>query len=112
MSTEIAVSLKATKGSYTADGVAFVDSFHVHFAHGDSLKEDEPVWTKVGNATRGLARLSLDGGHDVTWSRDGKKVFWFLGRHLDRYCFTLVAKRVPRPISSFIRDFSPSQLFV
>jgi hypothetical protein len=70
------------------DRVAFVDSFHVHLAHGDSLKEDEPVWTKVGNATKGLARLSVDGGHDVTWSRDGKKVFWFLGIHSDQSCFT------------------------
>lgn len=82
MSTEIVVSLKHAKGSYSAEDVAFVDTFHVHLAHEDSLKEDEPVWSKVGNATRGLARLSLDGGHDVTWSGDGKKLFWFLGPFL------------------------------
>lgn len=82
MSSEIVVSLKPAEGSYTADGMAFVDFFHVYFARADVLKEDEPVWTKVGNATKGLARLSLDGGHDVTWSRDGKKVFWFLGKDL------------------------------
>ncbi|KAK0458560.1 uncharacterized protein EV420DRAFT_364695 [Desarmillaria tabescens] len=37
---------------------------------------------KPGNATDGLVRLSLDGGHDVTWSEDGKKIFWFLGPYL------------------------------
>ena len=112
MSSEIVVSLKTTKGSYTADGVAFVDSFHVHFAHGDYLKEGESVWTKVGNATKGLARLSLDGGHDVTWSRDGKKVFWFLGRHLDHYCFTLVNDPVSRPIPALPGDLQPGRVFV
>jgi hypothetical protein len=112
MSTEIAVSLKAAEESYKAEDVAFIDSFHVHLAHGDSLKEDERVWTKVGNATRGLARLSLDGGHDVTWSRDGKKVFWFLGRNPNHYCYTLLTERVPRSISALIGDLSPGQVFV
>jgi len=43
---------------------------------------DEPVWSKPANATKGLMRLSVDGGHDITWSRDGKKLFWFLGPYL------------------------------
>ena len=112
MSTEISVSLKGANGTYSADGVAFIDSFHVHFAHGDSLKGDEPVWTKVGNATRGLARLSLDGGHDVTWSGDGKKVFWFLGRCRDHHCFTLVTECMYRSIPALIRDLSLGQVLV
>jgi len=43
------------------------------------------VWSKPANATKGLVRLSLDGGHDVSWSRDGKKVFWFLGDNSHKY---------------------------
>lgn len=83
MSTEIAVSPRAGgKGNYRADAVAFVDFFHVYFAPGDAIRDEEEVWSKPLNATKGLVRLSLDGGHDVSWSADGKKVFWFLGANL------------------------------
>ncbi|KAF9010988.1 hypothetical protein BDZ89DRAFT_1167612 [Hymenopellis radicata] len=94
MSQEIAVSVgsqsswmaKARKllgfNQYSAERVAFVDFFHVYLVDGSKLKEDEAVWSKPGNASDGLARLSLDGGHSVTWSDDGKKVFWFLGPYL------------------------------
>ncbi|KAJ7890504.1 hypothetical protein B0H14DRAFT_3081659 [Mycena olivaceomarginata] len=64
------------------DGVAFVEGFHVYFVAGDKLDNDEAVWAKPANATAGLTRLSLDGGHAITWSPDGTKLFWFLGPYL------------------------------
>jgi hypothetical protein len=78
MSAELTVS-PTNKGD-VPEYVSFVDFFHVYVAPGAAVKEDEGVWSKPANATKGLARLSLDGGHDITWSRDGKKVFWLLGR--------------------------------
>lgn len=57
--------------------VAFVDFMHVYFA--PNVHKDEVVWSKPGQATKKLARLSLDGGHDVIFSGDGKKLFWLLG---------------------------------
>ncbi|KAJ6515142.1 hypothetical protein C8R47DRAFT_1173056 [Mycena vitilis] len=84
MSTEIVVSAPKVKSDkkYAAAGVAFVEGYHVYYVAGDKVKEDESVWAKPANATAGLARLSLDGGHGVTWSADGKKLFWFLGPYL------------------------------
>ncbi|RDB24015.1 hypothetical protein Hypma_008641 [Hypsizygus marmoreus] len=84
MSTELVVSPQLTKEGteWIADSIAFVDFFHVYLAPGETVGGDEELWSKPGNATKGLARLSLDGGHDVTWSRDGKKLFWFLGPFL------------------------------
>ncbi|KAH9935808.1 hypothetical protein B0H21DRAFT_780838 [Amylocystis lapponica] len=79
MSTELAVVPEGS-GTLTAGKAAFVDFYHVYVVPG--VKENEPVWSKPGNATSGLVRLSLDGGHDITWSRDGKKLFWFLGPFL------------------------------
>ncbi|EGN96264.1 hypothetical protein SERLA73DRAFT_94359 [Serpula lacrymans var. lacrymans S7.3] len=78
---EIIVSTRS-KGDKTAvSGVAFVNLFHVYYVPG-TVSPEEPVWSKPGNATAHLARLSLDGGHDVTISRDGKVVFWLLGPYL------------------------------
>ncbi|KAF9009485.1 hypothetical protein BDQ17DRAFT_1235809 [Cyathus striatus] len=57
--------------------VAFVDFFHVYLAHAGG-----ELWSKPANASKGLVRLSLDGGHDVTWARNGKKLFWLLGPYL------------------------------
>ena len=86
MSTEIVVSPRVVKhGTYIADNIAFVDFFHVYFAPANTLEDGEAVWSKPANATKGLVRLSLDGGHDVSWSRDGKKVFWFLGDNSHKY---------------------------
>ncbi|KAJ6581530.1 hypothetical protein B0H19DRAFT_1207473 [Mycena capillaripes] len=83
MSTEIAVSSPHTvKAKGQAAGIAFVEGYYVYFVPGDIIKGDEAVWAKPANATAGLTRLSLDGGHDVTWSPDGKRLFWFLGPHL------------------------------
>lgn len=82
MSTEMAVSPTVRHcGSVEASTVAFVDFYHVYVTAGKNIEEEETVWSKPGNATKGLARLSLDGGHDVVWSRDGKKIFWLLGTH-------------------------------
>ncbi|KAF9068339.1 hypothetical protein BDP27DRAFT_1422041 [Rhodocollybia butyracea] len=70
-------------GGFEVEHVAFVDFFHVYVAFGKDIK-DEEVWSKPGKATAGLARVSLDGGHDIAWSSDGKKLFWFLGmRQID-----------------------------
>ncbi|KAJ7917481.1 hypothetical protein B0H13DRAFT_2231389 [Mycena leptocephala] len=87
MSQEIVVSsphpVKAkSQKSYAPTGVAFVEGYHVYFVPGDKIKDGEAVWAKPANATAGLARLSLDGGHDVTWSSDGSRLFWFLGPYL------------------------------
>lgn len=86
-STELVAAPKASKDGYTAENVAFVDFFHVYFAPGDKLGEDKEVWSKPGNASKGLVRVSLDGGHDVTFSRDGKKIFWFLGAFIYYFPF-------------------------
>ncbi|KAJ7442290.1 hypothetical protein FB451DRAFT_1057716 [Mycena latifolia] len=87
MSRELAVSSphavkSKSQKSYTATSIAFVEGYNVFFVAGENLKDDEAVWAKPANATSGLVRLSLDGGHDVTWSTDGKKLFWFLGPYL------------------------------
>ena len=58
-------------------GVAFVDFMQIYFA--PHVAKDEVVWSKPGKATKKLARLSLDGGHDIVFSGDGKTLFWLLG---------------------------------
>jgi hypothetical protein len=74
--TQLAVS--SSKGKdFKSEHVAFVDQRHVYIAPASAI--DGPVWSKPGNATKGLMRLSLDGGHDLAWSGDGKSLFWFLG---------------------------------
>ncbi|RXW22236.1 hypothetical protein EST38_g3614 [Candolleomyces aberdarensis] len=85
MSSELAVSVKKGKDgvSYTAEQVGFVDFFQVYLAPGGAVEGgSKPVWSKPGNASKGLARVSVDGGHDLAWSGDGKKLFWFLGPYL------------------------------
>lgn len=78
MSTELMVS--PTEGGGAPEWISFVDFFHVFVVPGNAAGEGG-VWSKPGNATKGLARLSLDGGHDITWSGDGKRLFWFLGMY-------------------------------
>ncbi|KII89304.1 hypothetical protein PLICRDRAFT_109538 [Plicaturopsis crispa FD-325 SS-3] len=75
-SVELAVS------SPTSEYVAFVDFLNVYVAPGGNVLPGEAVWSRPGNATKGLARVSLDGGHDITWSQDGKTLLWFLGPYL------------------------------
>lgn len=89
MTTELAVAPHGYGKNLHAAHVAVVDFKHVYIAPGHG-KGSKPVWSKPGNATRGLARVSVDGGHGVTWSADGKKVFWFLGR------YSLLSVRAPR----------------
>jgi hypothetical protein len=76
-STEVAVS-----GTYKA----FIETYHVYLVDDSSRKkkskENEPLWARPGNATSGLARLSLDGGHDLAWTGSGEKLFWLLGPFL------------------------------
>ena len=82
-SRELAISPKpGKKGLYAADNIAFIDTFHVYLTSAHNVHDGEAVWSKPGNATKGLIRLSLDGGHDVNWSPDGKKLLWFLGVYL------------------------------
>lgn len=82
MSTELVLAPRVSKstGNVELENLAFVDFFHVYVVTGrDASKLDSPVWSKPGKAPQGLTRLSFDGGHDITWSGDGKRLFWFLG---------------------------------
>ena len=79
MSSELAVSPKRKDDTIVAQTITIVDVFDVYITSAKNVKDDEAVWAKPANATKGLTRLSLDGGHDITWTRDGKKIFWFLG---------------------------------
>ncbi|TFY58581.1 hypothetical protein EVJ58_g6333 [Rhodofomes roseus] len=89
MSTEL-VAFPEISGSVKAKSLAFIDFYHVYYV--PEVNAEEPVWSKPANATKGLMRLSVDGGHDVTWSRDGKKLFWFLDVADLKSCLS-VAKR-------------------
>ncbi|KAF8881952.1 hypothetical protein CPB84DRAFT_1851423 [Gymnopilus junonius] len=101
MSTELVTSPERTwfEDGYTAKHIAFVDSFNVYLASGEHVKKGEAVWSRPANATKGLVRLSLDGGHDITFSRNGRKLFWFLGPYLHslelqklHYCSSAIEK--------------------
>ncbi|KAF9265845.1 hypothetical protein L218DRAFT_121543 [Marasmius fiardii PR-910] len=74
----------ADDSGFTVDNVAFVDFLNPYVAPGSSVggEDDLGVWSKPGNSTEGLARVGVDGGHSLTWSGDGKKLFWFLGPFL------------------------------
>ena len=73
-STEVAIS-----GTYEA----FIERYHVYLV-GDSDKKEsvKELWARPGNATSGLGRLSVDGGHDIAWTGNGEKLFWLLGPYL------------------------------
>lgn len=76
MSDELVVPPSSSSLRGTTEA-AIVDFFHVYYA--PSVKADDAIWSKPANATKGLVRLSVDGGHSITWSGDGSKLFWFLG---------------------------------
>ncbi|PFH52496.1 hypothetical protein AMATHDRAFT_173604 [Amanita thiersii Skay4041] len=84
MTMQVAVSPKLSKKGHKhrPANVAFVDVFNVYLVPATRHSNFDDLWSKPGNATTGLARLSLDGGHDITWSGDGKHLFWLLGPHL------------------------------
>ncbi|KAG8881276.1 hypothetical protein FRB98_004435 [Tulasnella sp. 332] len=94
MSTEISVTPPRESDSLhgpntrlaaaaTVGHVAFVDFLQVYLADGVEASEGNALWSKPGpNATHGLARVSVDGGHDLSWSADGKRLFWLLGPYL------------------------------
>jgi hypothetical protein len=63
-----------------AQSIAFVEYGYVYFISGKYLKKGKALWSKPANATKGLARVGINGGHDVQWSRDGSKLFWLLGQ--------------------------------
>ncbi|KAF5330696.1 hypothetical protein D9619_006044 [Psilocybe cf. subviscida] len=65
------------------ENAAFVDFFEIYVAPGQSVgKGNLPLWSRPGNASKGLVRVSLDGGHDITWSPDGGRLFWLFGPSL------------------------------
>jgi len=70
---------KNGKAGYAVHDAAFLDFYHVYYVSGSNL-DGEPLRSKPGDSTPGIQRLSLDGGHDLTWSGDGKRLFWLLGK--------------------------------
>ena len=76
MSQEFAVTVQE---SGEVNNIAFLDFFNVFVINATSAG-DEPVWSKPGSAPDGLARVSTDGGHGITWTRSGNRLFWLLGK--------------------------------
>ena len=68
--------------------IAFRDFHHIWLAQSarSSLRN---IWSKPGHKDTpdGLIRLSQYGGHDVTFSGDGKIVFWLSGKRLLNFQF-------------------------
>lgn len=67
--------------SNATHGAAFVNFQQVYYAPEVTSLTD--LWSKPGKAPAGLARLSLDGGHDLVVSGDGNVIAWFLGKTCD-----------------------------
>lgn len=80
--TEVAVASVVTssfdKRRFSVQNVAFVDFKQVFLVNGE-YDPKESLRSKPGSSTRGLKKLSLDGGHDIVWSKDGQRLFWLLG---------------------------------
>ena len=104
MSSELAIFPKRKDNSIVAQTIAIVDVYDVYITSAKNVKDDEAVWAKPTNATKGLTRLSLDGGHDITWTRDGKNIFWFLGTFITEVIFPNHLIYVTRSIFAFIGD--------
>ncbi|KAF9239695.1 hypothetical protein BU15DRAFT_87992 [Melanogaster broomeanus] len=66
--------------SSSTQGAAIVNFLQVYYT--PNVNASTNLWSKPGNAPAGLARLSLDGGHDVVVSGDGNVFGWFLGPYL------------------------------
>ncbi|KIJ63294.1 hypothetical protein HYDPIDRAFT_113258 [Hydnomerulius pinastri MD-312] len=66
--------------SHSTRGAAISNFRQVYYA--PNVNPSMDLWSKPGKAPAGLARLSLDGGHDISMSGDGNVVGWFLGPYL------------------------------
>ncbi|KAL0576197.1 hypothetical protein V5O48_005764 [Marasmius crinis-equi] len=78
-------TFNANDSGFVVENAAFADFLIPYVAPGSNVENGDDaagVWSKPGNSTEGLARVGLDGGHSLTWSEDGKKLFWFLGPYL------------------------------
>lgn len=73
--------------SNVSQGAAFVNFQQVYYA--PEVTSSTDLWSKPGQAPGGLARLSLDGGHDLVVSGDGSVVGWFLGKTYDSILSTV-----------------------
>ncbi|KIK54543.1 hypothetical protein GYMLUDRAFT_206518 [Collybiopsis luxurians FD-317 M1] len=78
MSSEITVA-PSFRGGVGVSHVAFMERQHIYITSGSNLNPKEKLWAKPGNSTKGLMRLSVDGGHDLAWSKDGRRLSWLLG---------------------------------
>ena len=82
--TEVVAS-PSTGGARTHDWVAFQDYKQAYLAPAtaNGSRSDE-LWSKPGEAPEGIVRLSVDSGHDLTFSKDGSKIFWVSGPEVAR----------------------------
>ncbi|ETS86262.1 hypothetical protein PFICI_00090 [Pestalotiopsis fici W106-1] len=64
--------------------VAFRDFQHVWFSYDGNMRS-RAIWSKPGDVDTpsGLVRLTETGGHDVTISGDGRRIFWLNGPTLE-----------------------------
>ncbi|KAL4792222.1 hypothetical protein BDV19DRAFT_392396 [Aspergillus venezuelensis] len=71
-------SVEMTASPASNDAIAFRDFQHIWLTVSES---SAAIWSKPGGvqAPSDLIRLSDIGGHDVTFSGNGRKVFWLLG---------------------------------
>ncbi|KAI0648336.1 hypothetical protein C8Q79DRAFT_1008671 [Trametes meyenii] len=102
MSDELVVSPLSVGSSQGTIPAAIIDFFHVYYV--PAVKADDAIWSRPANATKGLTRLSVDGGHSLTWSGDGSKLFWFLGpwlHHVDISKLNVCANAVKQDTTTF-----------
>ncbi|OSD02024.1 hypothetical protein PYCCODRAFT_1435709 [Trametes coccinea BRFM310] len=100
-SDELVIPLPSSS-SKSRTPAAIVDFFHVYYV--PAAEPDDPIWSKPANATKGLTRLSVDGGHSITWSGDGSRLFWFLGpwlHYVDVSQLDACAKAARRDTNTF-----------
>ncbi|THV08005.1 hypothetical protein K435DRAFT_959464 [Dendrothele bispora CBS 962.96] len=102
MSNEISVHPSPLSKAAAIDmgQIAFLEYQHIYLVNGKNVRSGEMLWAKPGNATQGLARLSVDGGHSIAWSRDGRKVFWLSGPTI----FSLEVSKLNQCASSVEQD--------
>ena len=98
--TEVAVASVTTSSSkdasITVSYTAFVDFMQVFLVDGEQVSRG-PLQSKPGKATPGLKQVSVDGGHDIKWSTDGKKLFWLLGMFYVGICTNKESNTPPGP---------------